>query len=334
MTMTKNTTMIPVALALIGLVAAAAPAVRAQEVVESIVAIVNDDIITLSEYKAQYQMTLNSFRQQQMTQEQYDQSVAMLKKELLNQMITDLLLLQKAKELGLNVQEQVKGTIEKLKQDNHIASDADLRRAIEQQGQSYEGWVKQLEENILRSGVLYTEVGRSIALEDSEVVQYYKKNPAEFTVPTEYKLNAIYVSSEGRTAEQIEKIKADVDAKLTGGATFADTAAELSDEPMKTAKGDLGTFKEGELEKALESPVERLKAGDRTGWINLKNGWYLLQLVEKKEAFLRPFEEARKEVEDKLYNERAAVKQEAYIKTLRDKSFVKILNPDPLGLGN
>jgi peptidyl-prolyl cis-trans isomerase SurA len=325
---------IPTALAFAGLLAAAAPAVRSQEVVESIVAVVNDDIITLSEYKAQFQMTVNALKQQQMTQEQYDQQYALLKKEFLNSMITEMLLLQKAKELGLNVQEQVKGTIEKLKQDNHIASDADLRRALEQQGQSYEVWVKQVEENILRSGVLYTEVERAIALGDSEIVQYYKKNPAEFTTPTEYKLSAIYIKSEGRSAEEIEKIKAEVDAKIKGGATFAETAAELSDEPMKDAKGDLGTFKSGELETTLESPVERLKAGDKTGWISLKNGWYLLQLVEKKEAFLRPFEEARKEVEDKLYNEKRNVKIEAYVKTLREKSFVKILNPDPLGLGN
>ena len=330
-----NKRIILTALAFIGVLAVAAPAVRAQDVVEGIVAIVNDDIITLSEYKAQYQAELNSLKQQQsqMTQEQYDQNYALLKKEFLNSMITNLLLLQKAKELGLNVQEQVKATVEKLKQDNHIASDADLRRALEQQGISYETWIKQMEENIMRSGVLYTEVERAIVLEDSEVVQYYKKNQAEFTKPTEYKLSAIYVSSENRPADEIEKIKAAIDAKLKSGATFADTAAELSDQPMKDAKGDLGTFKAGELETALESPVERLKAGEKTGWINIKNGWYLLQLVEKKDAFVRPFEDARKEVEDKLFSEKRSVKGDAYIKSLRDKSFIKILNPDPLGFG-
>ena len=101
---------------------------------------------------------------------------------------------------------------------------------------------------------------------------------------------------------------------------------------MKDAKGDLGTFKAGELEAALESPVERLKAGEKTGWINNKSGWYLLQLVEKKDSVLRPFEDARKEVEEKIFNEKRAVKGEAYLKTLRERSFVKIVNPDPLGL--
>lgn len=319
------------ALALTGILVGAAPAVRAQEVVEEIIAIVNDDIITKSDFRAQYEMSEAAVRAQQLAQDQMAQQLALLKKNFLESMITEMLLLQKAKELGLNVQEQMKAMIEKIKTDNNLASDADLRRAIEQQGMTYEAWLKQYEEGMMRQGVLYTEVERSIALEDAEVVQYYKKNPAEFTTPTEFKLNAIYISGEGRTADEVEKLKAAIDAKLKAGAPFIDTAAELSDPPMKEAKGELGTFKTGELEAVLEAPVERLKAGDTAGWINNKNGWYLLKLVERKDSFLRPFDDARKEVEEKLYNQKRAVKGEAYIKSLRDKSFVKILNPDPLG---
>ena len=316
---------------LAGLLVAAAPAVLAQEVVEEIVAIVNDQIITLSDYRQMYELRVSDLRAQQLPQEEFDKKLAGVKKELLDFMITEEILLQKAKELGLNVQEQIKGMIEKIKKDNNMTSDADLRRAIEGQGMSYEMWLKQYEEGMMRQGVLYTEVERSIVLEDSEVVQYYKKNPAEFTMPTEYKLNAVYIAAEGRSAEAVEALKAAADAKLKSGASFTDTAAELSDPPMKDAKGDLGTFKAGELETALEAPIERLKAGEKTGWINNKSGWYVLQLVEKKDSFLRPFEDARKEVEEKIFNEKRAAKNEAYLKTLREKSFVKILKPDPLG---
>jgi parvulin-like peptidyl-prolyl isomerase len=183
---------------------------------------------------------------------------------------------------------------------------------------------------MMREGVLYTEVARAIVLDDAEVVQYYKKNPAEFTVPTEYKLNAVYLAAETRSAGENEALKAAVDAKLKGGASFADTAAELSDPPMKDAKGELGTFKHGELDQTLEAAVEKLKAGESSAWVSTKNGWYLLQLAEKKESALRPFDEARKEVEDKLYNQKRAVKSEVYIKKLREQSYVKILKPDPL----
>jgi len=182
----------------------------------------------------------------------------------------------------------------------------------------------------MRQAVVYTEVERAIVLEDSEIVQYYKKNPAEFTRPTEYKLHAVYLASEGRTPEECETLKSAVDARLKSGAAFADVAGELSDPPMKESKGDLGTFKAGELDKSLESGVEKLKAGEVGAWVNNKNGWYLINLVEKKDSHLLPFEDARKEVEEKIYNAKRAEKGDAYIKTLRERSYIRILKPEPL----
>jgi parvulin-like peptidyl-prolyl isomerase len=99
---------------------------------------------------------------------------------------------------------------------------------------------------------------------------------------------------------------------------------------MKESKGDLGTFKAGELDKSLESAVEKLKSGEVGAWVNNKNGWYLINLVEKKDSALRPFEDARKEVEEKIYNRKRAEKGDVYIKTLRERSYVRILKPDPL----
>jgi peptidyl-prolyl cis-trans isomerase SurA len=313
------------------LLAPAAALAGGQEVVEEIVALVNDDIITLSDYRTQFEMTLAQLRAAGLPPEEYDKQYARVKQELLESMITEMLLLQKAKELGLNVQEQIKGMIQKIMEDNSLATEADLRRAVEQQGMPYEVWLKQYEEGMMRQAVLYSEIERSIVLDDAEVVQYYRKNPAEFTTPTEYKLNAIYLATEGRPAEECERLKAEVDAKLQGGASFADAAGELSDPPLKEAKGELGTFKEGELEETLEKAVAGLKDGERSAWANTKNGWYLLQLAEKKPSALRPFEDARREVEDKLFNEKRAVKAEAYLKQLRDRSYVKVLKADPLG---
>lgn len=326
--MNKNIAVLALAGALL---APAAAFAGGQEVVEEIVALVNDDIITLSDYRAQFEMTLAQLRAAGLPPEEYDKQYARVKQGLLETMITEMLLLQKAKELGLNVQEQIKGVIQKLMENNNIATEADLRRAVEQQGMPYEVWLKQYEEGMMRDAVLYTEVERSIVLDDAEVVQYYKKNPAEFTTPTEYKLNAIYLAVENRPAEECERLKAAVDAKLQGGASFADAAAELSDPPLKEAKGELGTFKEGELEETLEKAVAGLKNGDRSAWVTTKNGWYLLQLAEKKPSALRPFEDARREVEDKLYNEKRAAKAQVYLKELRDRSYVKVLKPDPLG---
>ncbi len=301
-----------------------------QQVVEEIVAVVNDDIITLSDYRQQYELSLAQLRAQQLPPEEYDKQYQQVKKELLNVMVTELLLLQKARELNLNIADQLKGMIEKIKTDNNMASDDDLRRAVETQGMTYERWLKEYEQGMLRQAVLFSEVDRSIVLDDSEVVQYYKKNPAEFTMPTEYDLRAVYLVTEGRTSEECEALKAGVDAKLKAGTAFADVAGEFSDPPLKDAKGELGWSKSGELDKALESAVEKLKAGETSAWVSFKNAWYLLRVEEKKDSHLRSFDDVRKEVEEKIYNEKRAVKGDAYVKTLRERSYVRILNPKPI----
>lgn len=318
------------ALVLAGIIAGSAAVFGGQEVVEEIVAVVNDDIITLTEYRQGFELRLAGIRAQQLSPEAYDQQFQQLKKELLNVMVTELLLLQKARELNLNVSDQLKAMIENIKKTNNMASDDDLRQAVEREGMSYEKWLKEYEEGIMREGVLFSEVDRAIVLDDSEVVQYYKKNPDEFTMPAEYDLLAIYLSTEGRTAEACETLKAGVEAKLKAGTAFADVAGELSDPPLKEAKGALGWSKSGELDVALESAVEKLKAGETSAWVNFKNGWYLLRVEEKKDGYLRGFDDVRKEVEEKLFVEKRDVRREAFVKTLRERSYVRILNPNPI----
>jgi peptidyl-prolyl cis-trans isomerase SurA len=314
--------------ALIGLALAAAAG--AQQVIEEIVAVVNDDVITLSDYRREYDARVQMLRSQ-FQGDEYEKQYQAMKAELLDGMITETLLLQLAREKQLNVSEQLKQQIDYVKKQNNLETDEDLRRALARQGLEWESWRKQFEETLLQQAVIYTEVERSISVEDSEVVAYYKDHKAEFIEPEEYKLGGMYVSGEDRTPEDVEARKTDILAKLDAGEDWGAVAAEASDPPTKDTKGDLGTFKKGELEKSLETAVAGLKVGERTPWLSIKNGWYLLRLAEKKDSRQLSFEEARKSIEEKIYNERRQKKTDAFLKDLRDKSYVKILIPDPIG---
>jgi peptidyl-prolyl cis-trans isomerase SurA len=304
----------------------------APEVIEEIVAVVNDDIITLSQYKDQFNLQVQQLRAANLPQDQYDKQYALLKNELLDAMITELLVLQQAKEKNINVSEELKNSLAAIKKENNIASDDDLRRAVEQQGMSYEQWLKQYEETLLKQAVMITEVYRSIVLDESEVVQYYKQHPQEFTVPAEFKLEAIYLAPTGRSPEALEALKAEILDKLKAGTPFKDVASDLSDPPMKEAKGELGTFKKGELDAALEQAAEKTKADEVSSWVETKNGWYLIKVLEKKESYLKTFDEARPAVQEKLLGEKRQKKADEYIAALREQSYIKILNPNPLGL--
>jgi parvulin-like peptidyl-prolyl isomerase len=305
-------------------------ALRSQEVIEEIVAIVNDDIITLSEYREEYQANYQMLRSQ-LQGEEFEKQLELMRKGLLNQMITDALLLQEADKMeGLNVEEQMKLYIDNLKEENNIESDEEFIRILRQQGNDYNEWREILRENMMKEAVVVANVHQSIVVDEAEILSYHELHPEEFTEPVEYKLKGIMISSSSGSDEGVEATKRDISEKIADGGDFGALASEYSEGPEKDANGDLGIFKKGELARSLEEAVENLKEGEITQWIQMRNVWYILKLEEKKESRVKEFEEARKDIEQRIFAEKAQEKFEEFMKELREKSYIKILNPNPL----
>jgi peptidyl-prolyl cis-trans isomerase SurA len=307
-----------------------AAAAAARQVVEEIVAIVNDDVITLSEYKKEYDQRVSQIKAQLQGDPQ-EKAIEQVKAQLLDSMITDMLLLQLAKEKNLNVSEQLKMSIENIKKENNLESDEELQRALRSQGLQYESWLKLMEEGILRQSVVYSEINKSIAVDEAEVIDYFKKHGAEFVVPEEYKVRAIYMAPDLRSPAEAEARKTEILEKLKGGMPFDKAAEQYCDAPLKDAKGDLGTLKKGETEKILFDALAPLKKGERTGWLDAKKGSYLLSVEDKKESRTRTFEESKRDIEQKMFQERQAAKLEEFLKELKKRNYIKILKPNPLG---
>ena len=301
-----------------------------QEVIEEIVAIVNDEIITRSDYKAAYETNYQSLRAQ-FQGEEFKRQLERVKKNLMDTLITDIILLQEANKLeNINIDEQVRLYIDNIKKENNINSDEDLKKILKQQGMSFEKWTRVLREGVMKDAVITSEVRRNIVIDEAEIVSYYRLHPEEFTEPPEFKLKAITLTSGSGSDEGIEAKKQEINSKIAAGEDFGALASEYSQGPEKESSGDLGNFEKGNLAKELEEPVENLKQGEVTPWIQFRNAWYLLKLVEKKEARLKPFEEARDDIEERLFGEKAQVKFEEFMKELKEKSYIKILNPNPL----
>lgn len=302
------------------------------EVIEAIVAVVNDDIITLSEFKQQKE-ELMQMLQTRVQGEEFTKQYEKLKSGLLDSMITDILLLQEAKKKNLDVTEQVKMTIENIKKENGFETDEQLRRAMQQQGIDFDVWNHQMQQNFLKQNLIFTEVSRSIVIDDSEIINYYKQHNEEFTEPQEFKLRAIYLSDEGKTEEELQQKMKEIDEKIAAGSDLAVLAGEYSEGPGKESQGDLGNFKQGEMDKSLEQAVEKLNTGELSPWLKTKKGWYLIRLEEKKESRLKTFEEVRKEIEEKLFQEQREKKLQEFLEQLKERSYIKILIPDPFSMG-
>jgi peptidyl-prolyl cis-trans isomerase SurA len=289
----------------------------ARQVVEEIVAIVNDDVITLSDFKREYDERLLA-AQAQFKGEELDKAIEFVKTHILDEMITDVLLLQ------------LRMVVENIKKANEIESDEQFKRALAQQGYNYDDWINAMEKQIMREAVIRNEVGRKVVIDDAEIVDYYKKRQDEFVVPDEYQLRAVYLTIEGKEAGSLEARKAEIEAKVKSGTPFEAVAEADSDEPLKEAKGSLGTFKEGELDKTLLAAVKPLKKGEVTPWVQTKNGWYLLQVEDRKDSRILSFDDARGRITEKIGAEKQSVEIQKFLAELKTKNYIKILKPNPL----
>lgn len=299
-----------------------------QEIVEAIVAVVNDDIITLSEYKAENE-DLYNFLRMQFKGEEFNKQYEAQRKGLLERMITERLLLQEARKMDLNIEEQLRMMIDNIKTQNNIGSDEELRRLMAQQGINFDVWKQQQERGLLQQAVVFNEVGRNISIDETDVVNYYDQHPERFTEPTEYRIRAIFISSEGKSEEEARMKMAEIDKRLAAGEDMGALAEKYSEGPEKESQGDLGTFKEGELAEPLQKAVENLTTGSMSSWIQMPNGWFRIKLEEKKERRLKSFEEVKKEIEDMLFSQEQQKRVQDYLERLKNRSYIKILIPEP-----
>jgi parvulin-like peptidyl-prolyl isomerase len=139
----------------------------------------------------------------------------------------------------------------------------------------------------------------------------------------------IYIAEEGKSVEEIESKKGQIDQEISADKDFGQVAGEFSEGPEKDSQGDLGSFKKGELQKELEQAVENLEVGDVTPWLTMQGAWVRLMLVSKKDRRLKEFAEVRKEIERTIFEERQQEELEKYMLEIRSKSYVKILIANP-----
>jgi parvulin-like peptidyl-prolyl isomerase len=304
----------------------------AQEVIEEIIAVVNDDVITLTEYKKEYEIRAAQARGQ-MQGDELDKMLVQIKSGLLDAMVTDLLLLQMAKEKNLNVSEQLKMALDNIKKENSLETDEELKRAVRSQGMDYDVWLKQMEETIMKQSVVYSEVNRTLSLDEAQVIEYYKAHKDEYLLPAEFKVRAVYLmlALDGRTPEALAARKAEIVDKVKGGLDFVQAAETYSDAPLKETKGDLGNLVTGQIDKILEAALMPLKTGETSGWVQTKNGWYLLKVEERKDARVKSFDESKRAIEEKMTSALQDIKFKEFLQDIKKRSYIKILKPSPLG---
>jgi peptidyl-prolyl cis-trans isomerase SurA len=298
--------------------------------VEEIIARVNNEIITRSEYEKSLATADEEVRQDcqgKCTPEQLQDALAERKKTALRDLIDQSLLAQRGKDMGLSVETDLVKQLDQIRQGNKLGSMDDLEKAVTGQGLNWEDFKNGIRNRILTQKVISQEVGSHISIGESDARKYYDEHKGEFVRPEQVALREILVSTDGKKEGEIPDLKKKAETALKrvkDGEDFGEIAKRLSDGTTKEQGGYIGSFKRGELAKQLEEVVYKMKRNELTEVMETKQGFLVLQVLEHYEEGEQPFEKVKNEIMDRLYNQKLEPAAREYLKTLREQSYVVI----------
>ncbi|MBV8114167.1 MAG: peptidyl-prolyl cis-trans isomerase [Silvibacterium sp.] len=294
------------------------------EVVEDIVARVNDQVISRSDYDRAEQDLEAQAKQQQWTQQQLYGA----KHDLLRDLIDQQLLLSKGKDLDITGETELVKRLDEMRKQNHLDSMEDLQKAAEAQGVSWEDFKASIRNRIVTQEVIRDQVGRHVNITPTEVQNYYNQHKQEFDQPEQVRLSEILIpTGNPDDAAQVAAAKNkadDLEAKLKAGSDFAALAKNSSGGPTAADGGDLGQFKRGQLAKVLEDATFGLKPGQYTEPIRTKQGYVILKVTEHNPGGIPPLKDVEPQVEDAVGMAKMNPALRDYLTRLREDAYIDI----------
>ncbi|SEG33564.1 peptidyl-prolyl cis-trans isomerase SurA [Bryocella elongata] len=294
------------------------------EVVEDVIARVNDQIITRSEYERAQQQLIEDGNRAHAPEADIEDRLH----NLLRDMIDQQLLLSKGKELGITGEAELTRQLDEIRKQNHLDSMEALEKAATQQGVSYEDFKQRIKDQVVSQQVVREEVGRRINMTHSQELAYYNAHQKDFETPEQVHLSEILIPTpDNATDAQVGTAQAKADAiaaQLKGGASFTDVAKANSGGPTASAGGDLGDFKRGTLGTVLENATFSLPVGGVTAPIRTRQGFVILRVDSHQNEGVAPLEKIEPQVQEALYLDALQPALRAYLTKSRQDAYVEI----------
>jgi parvulin-like peptidyl-prolyl isomerase len=295
--------------------------------VEEIVAKVNGEIITRGELEKTRGMIRAAAEKQGLTGPALEEAVNKAAADALRDQIDQLLLVQKGKEMNINVESDVNKRIADIQRQSGIADPDKFHAWIrEQSGETFEDLKLAFKNQLLTQRVIGEEVYRNVTIPKADLQKYYDEHKSEFIRQETVSLREIMISTgdnspakvaaaEKKAKEVIEKAKKE---------KFTDLARQYSDAETAKEDGMLGTFTKGQLAKPIEDVVFAQKKGYITEPIRMGAGFEILKVEEKTSEGQAAFEEVQNEISSKLSEPKVQPKLRQLLTDLRQNAFLQI----------
>jgi peptidyl-prolyl cis-trans isomerase SurA len=293
--------------------------------VEEIIARVNNQIIT----KSDYERARNELDQEMRQRGSSMQEISDAHRDLLRNLIDQQLWLAKGKELGITGETELVNRLNEIRKQYNLSTMEDLEKAAKDQGVSFEDFKANIRNQIVTQQVMREQVGRKIAPTPGELQRYFEAHKKDFAQPESVKLGEILVSTGSNPDDQQKlaeaKAKADdIEAQLKAGGDFAQIARTSSQGTTAATGGELGTYKRGQLGQPFEDKTFGLKPGEVTEPIRTKQGYIILKVLEHIPGGSPQYKDVEGDVEQSYFEAKAGPAMREYLAQLRDEAAIYI----------
>jgi peptidyl-prolyl cis-trans isomerase SurA len=298
--------------------------------VDRIVAIVNEEIILQSELEQRLSPLKELLKQKDYPPEEKTRVFENQSKLMLDQMIYDKLADQQVRKYRIEISEQeVAATIARIRSINKLTTES-MQRMLELDGMTMEQYRTQIKEKLLRTRLVNLEVKSKIVITDEDVKGYYNAHRDRYVGKSKYKLSHLLLTvppmaSEMEQADVLQRAKA-LHQRLQAGDSFPELAKTFSEAASAGKGGELGVFEINLLTKRVQSAVQGLSAGNFTEVVETEQGYQIFYIDDVISTSGKSLDEARQEIQEKLYAEDVDRKYKAWLKRMRERAHVEILN--------
>lgn len=299
----------------------------AAQTLEAIVVRVGDRIITTSQYERRLRDTMNEIDQSGLPADQATARKAEAKKNLVDELISELLIKDRADRLGITISDaEMKEAIVRLKQQYGITTDAEFEQSLQKSGLTRADMESRLRDSLITNKVFAQELRSRAELDDKELRERYDRDKERYRLPERAHLREIVIlRPEAPGSVDAARQKAnDIVAQVKNGADFAKTATTTSESGTKDKGGDLGEVARGELLPDLDKAVFNAQPGAIIGPIETKSGWHILKVETRLPSEVPAFESVKDKLRKDVSDETFQRDLKAYIDRLRKDAFIQI----------
>jgi len=298
-------------------------------IIDRIVAVVNREVITQSELEEAAHALQKSRLTDPAALGPAGEPDPHLQRDLLNQMIEQKLFQQEAKKSGIRISDaELDLALKDIEERNRFPSREALKAAVTRENVSWEKYVEDLRNQLTVLKLMNREIDSNLLITDSDIRAYYDAHPEEFQLPEQIRLKQILIRiPEGASTEVIERKRQKAEqvlAESRKGEDFVQLVEKYSDGAERRSGGDLGAFKKGELTPEIDRVVFSLKDGEVSPVIQTGLGFHLFKVEVPSEVRKQPFEKVKKEIEEKLLNEKRTALRKKWVDEIWSRSFVEV----------